>query len=86
MHVAIAAFTMLRLQDVWRRTGAPFFLRALNVAWCAAIVASTLLTKQHVVLDVVGGIALGAVFAFASLRAMRLAAPWVREASSPGRT
>jgi len=86
MHVAIAAFTMLRLQDVWRRTGAPFLLRALNVAWCAAIVASTLLTKQHVVLDAAGGIALGAVFAFASLRAMRVATPWVQEASSPGRT
>jgi len=86
MHVAIAAFTMLRLRDVWRRTGAPFFLRALNVAWCAAIVASTLLTKQHVVLDAAGGIALGAVFAFASLRAMRVATPWVQEASSPGRT
>jgi len=86
MHVAIAAFTMLRLQDVWRRTGAPFFLRALNVAWCAAIVASTLLTKQHVVLDVIGGITLGAAFAFASLHATRRATPWVREASSPGGT
>jgi len=86
MHVAIATFTMLRLQDVWRRTGSPFFLRALDVGWCTAIVASTVLTKQHVVLDVVGGVALGAAFAVASLRAGRLAAPWVREASSPGPT
>jgi len=86
MHVAIATFTMLRLQDVWRRTGAPLSLRAIDLAWCAAIVASTLLTKQHVVLDVLGGIALGAGFALASLRAARRNAPWVQEASSPGPT
>jgi membrane-associated phospholipid phosphatase len=86
MHVAIAIFTMLRLQDVWRRIGAPLSLRALDVAWCAGIVASTLLTKQHVVLDVVGGIALGAAFAFASLHAIRTPVRWVREASSAGPT
>jgi membrane-associated phospholipid phosphatase len=68
MHVAIAAFTMLRLQDVWNRIGAPLFLRALNLAWCAAIVLSTLFTKQHVVLDVIAGGALGLAFAWLSLR------------------
>ena len=75
MHVAIAAFTLLRLQDVWQRIGAPLFLRTLDLVWCAAIVLSTLLTKQHVVLDVVAGGALGLAFAWLSLR-WPLFHPW----------
>ena len=67
MHVAIAMFTMLRLRDVWRRIGAPVWLHAASLGWCAAIVASTLLVKQHVVLDAIGGVGLGAIFAYASL-------------------
>lgn len=75
MHVAIAIFTMLRLQDVWQRIRAPLFLRALDLAWCAAIVLSTLVTKQHVVLDVVAGGLLGVAFAGLSLRGISLR-PW----------
>jgi hypothetical protein len=68
MHVAIATFTMLRLRDVWKRTDAPEVLRSLNLIWCAAIIASTLLTKQHVVVDAICGALLGSIFAGASLR------------------
>ena len=68
MHVAVATFTMLRLRHVWKRIDAPEFLRALNLVWCAAIIASTLLTKQHVVVDAICGALLGSIFAAASLR------------------
>jgi len=73
MHVATATFTMIRLQDVWRSIGAPPLMQVLNLTWCSAIVLSTLLIKQHVVLDVISGALLGAAFAVASLRAPRVA-------------
>jgi len=73
MHVATAIFTMLRLQDVWRRIGAPTLIQIVNLTWCSAIVLSTLFIKQHVVLDVISGALLGAAFAVASLHAPRLA-------------
>ena len=68
MHVAAAVFTVVRVRDVLRLVRAPAALRLLNVAWCVAIVYSTLAIKQHVVLDVVGGTALGLAFALMSLR------------------
>jgi membrane-associated phospholipid phosphatase len=68
MHVAIAMFTVIRLEDVLRRAGAPGGLRAVNRIWFVAIVASTLLVKQHVVLDVAAGALLGIAFAWPSLR------------------
>jgi len=74
MHVATATFTMFRLQDVWRRIGAPVLVQVVDLTWCSAIVLSTLFIKQHVVLDVISGALLGASFAVASLCAPRLAA------------
>ncbi len=68
MHVAIAMFTVIRLEDVLRRAGAPGGLRVVNRIWFVAIVASTLLVKQHVVLDVAAGALLGIAFAWPSLR------------------
>ena len=68
MHVAIAMFTVIRLEDVLRRAGAPGTLRLVNVAWFVAIAASTLLVKQHVVLDVAAGALLGIAFAWPSMR------------------
>lgn len=68
MHVAIAMFTVIHLEDVFRNARAPAVLRWINVVWFAAIVWSTLAVRQHVVLDVVGGSVLGLVFAWASLR------------------
>lgn len=63
MHVAFAVFTAIWLQRVLRQMKAPRALRWLNWLWCAGIVYSTVATLQHVVLDVLGGTALGAVFA-----------------------
>jgi membrane-associated phospholipid phosphatase len=68
MHVAAAIFTVVRVQEALRSIRAPLALRLLNAAWCSAIVYSTLATRQHVVLDVVGGAALGLVFVLMSLR------------------
>jgi len=68
LHVATAAFTAVWIRDVLRQIGAPATLRALNLAWFAAIAYSTLAIKQHVLLDLVAGLALGLLFAALSLR------------------
>ncbi len=68
MHVAVAIFTAVRIDEVLRATRAPLQLRMLNVAWFLAIAYSTLAIKQHVVLDVIAGALLGTIFALMSLR------------------
>ena len=68
LHVAAAIFTAIRIEDVLRRALTPIALRLLNVAWFGAIAYSTLAVKQHVVLDLIAGALLGAVFALVSLR------------------
>ena len=68
MHVAVAIFSALCLDDVLRRVSAPPGLRWLNAAWFAAIAYSTLAVKQHVALDALAGALLGATFARAALR------------------
>jgi membrane-associated phospholipid phosphatase len=66
MHVAFAVFTGIRVGDVLRYIRSPWFVRLLNLACCALISYSTLAVKQHVVLDVVAGAVLGALFAVLS--------------------
>lgn len=68
LHVAFAVFNAIWLERLLRETHAPLSLRAFNAAWCLAIAYSTLATRQHVVLDVVAGIALGAAIAVPSVR------------------
>jgi len=68
MHVAVAIFTCCWIGHILRQAGAPRALRWLNLAWFLAIAYSTLATRQHVLLDVLAGAALGLVFAWASLR------------------
>jgi membrane-associated phospholipid phosphatase len=68
MHVAVAIFTALRIDQLLRTLRTPPQLRLLNAAWVALIAYSTLAIKQHVVLDVVSGALLGLVFARMSLR------------------
>jgi len=67
MHVAIAIFTAFWVDHIFKGAHVPMLLRALNVLWFLAIAWSTLATRQHVVLDVLGGVLLGSVFAWASL-------------------
>jgi membrane-associated phospholipid phosphatase len=68
MHVAVAIFTVVRVDEVLRRMRLPLPLRLANATWFALIVYSTLATKQHVVLDVIAGAILGLIFAGMSLR------------------
>ncbi len=68
MHVATALFSACwihrRLSDI----RAAWWAFAINALWAALIVYSTLAIKQHVLLDVLGGTLLAAVFALVSLR------------------
>lgn len=59
MHVAFAVFAAIWLDRLLRRVDAPAVLRIASAAWGAAIVYSTLATRQHVLVDVAGGGALG---------------------------
>jgi membrane-associated phospholipid phosphatase len=68
MHVAAAVFSAWGLHDVLRRVRTPAVWRYANGLWCLAIVYSTLAVKQHVLLDVVAGGLLGAIFAAAAQR------------------
>ena len=49
--------------------GAPRWLALINVCWCVGICYSTLATKQHLLIDVLAGAALGGVGGWWSLRA-----------------
>ena len=59
MHVSFAVFTAVLIASALRAVAAPVWLRALNWLWAFGIVYSTLATRQHVLLDVAGGVALG---------------------------
>lgn len=65
LHAATATFSFIwlsrRLSSMELGPG----LRMFNACWCAAIVYSTMATKQHMALDVVAGIGLALVFAWA---------------------
>lgn len=63
LHVATAVFSACWLHWRCAHLGAGPGLRWANALWCAAIAYSTLATKQHVVLDVIAGAALGALVA-----------------------
>lgn len=67
MHVASAVFSALWLQRLLGEMRAQPWLQGLNVVWLLLIVYSTVATRQHVVLDVLAGVALGAAFAALSL-------------------
>jgi membrane-associated phospholipid phosphatase len=58
LHVAFAAYTAVVLARQLRELQAPTWVRAGNWIWCAAIVYSTLATRQHVIIDVAGGLLL----------------------------
>lgn len=61
LHVAFAAYSGVVLARELRSVQAPSWVRAANWLWCAAIVYSTLATRQHVLIDVVGGLLLAGV-------------------------
>lgn len=58
LHVAFALFSACSLARTLRKIRAPRVVLVINALWCAGIIYSTVATRQHVVLDVVGGIVL----------------------------
>lgn len=71
LHVAIAVYSAFWLAHQLRSVAAGRIWRACNWAWCLAIAYSTVATKQHVVLDVLGGVLLGTLGALLSLGLFR---------------
>ena len=71
LHVAFSVFTAICLDRLLRELGAGRSVRAGNWLWCAAIVYSTLATRQHVALDAAAGAVLGAIVAGVHLRWLR---------------
>ena len=59
LHVAFAVFSGFWLNRALVEMRVPMAMRWLNIAWCGVIAYSTLSTKQHVVVDVIGGALLG---------------------------
>jgi peptidoglycan/xylan/chitin deacetylase (PgdA/CDA1 family) len=80
LHVAFAVFTAVWFERLLRPGGASVVVRALNGAWCLAIVYSTLATKQHVTIDALAGAALGGAVGLFDPRApgCDLRAPYYR--------
>jgi len=68
LHVASAVFSGVWIHRELRDMHAARWALVANGLWCAAIVYSTMMTKQHVALDVLGGLILGGVGAWASFR------------------
>lgn len=68
LHVATAVISGVWLHHLLRRFAAPPWLRLVNASWGIGIVYSTLATRQHVAVDVFGGLALGGLAAWLSLR------------------
>lgn len=71
LHVAIAVFSAIWLHHQLCAIGISRFWRLGNWVWCLAIVYSTLATKQHVLIDMLAGIALGVAGGYLSLSAFR---------------
>ena len=71
LHVATAVFAAFWLNRLFGQINAPKILQWLSALQCSVIIWSTIATRQHVVLDAVGGVVVGAVFAVLSLRQTR---------------
>jgi len=67
-HVATAIFSGSWLHYLLRRFRAPFSVHIINWTWCFGIIYSTLAIRQHVVVDVIAGLALGGLMAYLSLQ------------------
>ncbi len=66
LHVSFSVFTCIVLVRQLREVGAPAWLRIFNVAWAVGIVYSTMAVRQHVLMDVLGGLALGVALGITS--------------------
>ena len=71
LHVAFAVFTACWMERLLREMHTGLALRIASTLWGLGIVYSTLATRQHVLIDVLAGAALGAVVAALHMRALR---------------
>jgi membrane-associated phospholipid phosphatase len=68
LHVAFAVWAAMWFGRLLREAGVARWVVAASWGWCAAIVVSTVTIRQHVVLDVAAGAALGAAAGWVNLR------------------
>lgn len=68
LHVATALHAACWLDRLLREVRAPDWTRWASALQCIAIVWSTMAIRQHVMLDVIAGAAVGAFFAHLSMR------------------
>lgn len=83
LHVATAIFSGVWLHHLLRRFETPKWVLLINWLWCIGIIYSTLATRQHVAVDVAGGLVLGGLASYVSLRhqAHKAAAGKIRQPS-----
>ena len=62
LHVATAVFTAMAMHQLMGELEAPIWVKRANWLWCTLIVYSTMAIKQHVLWDVLAGLALGLFF------------------------
>ncbi|WP_261803508.1 phosphatase PAP2 family protein [Variovorax sp. PAMC26660] len=72
LHVAFAVLTAVLLGRQLRSMKAPAWTHAVNVLWSLGIVYSTLATRQHVLIDVLGGTLLAGVVSWVGTTRGRL--------------
>lgn len=72
LHVTTAVFSGVWLHVLLRGFGGPHWIVALNAIWGVGIIYSTIATRQHVAVDVLGGLVLGGLAALISLQTVPL--------------
>lgn len=70
LHAAFSIFSAIGIDRILRQWPAHILFRLLSWCWCIAIVYSALATKQHLAVDLFAGGALGAVWAWFSMRSL----------------
>jgi membrane-associated phospholipid phosphatase len=61
LHVAFAALVAVQLKRQLSSVNAPAWVHVANMLWALGIIYSTLATRQHVLIDVLGGLLLAGI-------------------------
>jgi membrane-associated phospholipid phosphatase len=68
MHVASAVFADFWLNKQLSQMNAPTITYGISALWCVGIVYSTMAIRQHLFIDVAGGVVLGVIVAIGTLK------------------